>query len=840
MGVDRVVAGNVGQLKGREMAMIIEKKDYATNRHGYSLVLIGRMVFLAVLTGLLIASLLYAAPSGNEKSGNDSKVVPSTGDLKAGDLYAVVVGISKYQDKNINKIDSATTDAEDFAKFLKDQKKVFNEQHVRLLTDDEATKMEIDILLQSWLGKAKESDTIVIFLSGHGEPDLHSSNAFYFLPWDVRPQYLAQTAVRMSGFLNRVHEYKAKRVLLIADSCHSGGFLSEMSGPQAKSQGAKAVALTRFMEEMDASSGVAALFSSKPDQISWHLPPMRNSVFTHFLLKGLRGKADENRDGMVTFYEAYQYAWRLTKQRTNGKQEPYGRAPGIVGSFPIAVTEGHDLEGDSEKLLLLAAKSGNLNMVMGLLEDRVYINSRDNMTNDTPLILAARNGRTETVEFLIKKGAKVNDVNNHGDSALIAAAEHGHLDAVKLLLEGDAAVNRQNSEGEKALTLAARQGHLTVVEKLLEAGANIRARNNHGSTALILAARFGRDPVVRLLLRKNAEVNVEDKKHRTALSLAARFGHPAIVRLLLDAGAKVSFAKAESSNASPPEDKELLRMALKGDPEKTRHLLEKGATLGARTRAGDEPLTLAAGLGHVEVVKKLLDSGADVNKKASYESTPLKWAAMNGFSDSVELLLDRGAEVNVKDKGGATPLMYAAQNGHFDIVKVLCDRAANVNLRSTSGNTALILASEFGRTRTVAYLLKLGAQVDAASSSGRTCLMLAAENGHARIVDMLLEKGGDVLKTDDQGLDALMLASGNGHGRVVAALIAKGAKIDAQDGDGSTALMLAVKNNRAEVAKLLLDSGATAVVEDREGQTALDLAKSAGTEMAKLFKTDGG
>ncbi|MFH1115038.1 MAG: ankyrin repeat domain-containing protein [Pseudomonadota bacterium] len=787
-----------------------------------------------VVSGPAVADVSWAVSKENSVSA-DSAPTPSKADLRVGDLYAVVVGISDYKDKSINRIGSASVDARDFAEFLQGQKKVFKEQHVKLLTDDKATKMEIDILLQSWLKEAKESDTIVIFLSGHGEPDLHSENAFYFLPWDVRPQHPAQTAVRMSGFLNLVNQYRAKRVLLIADSCHSGGFLSEMSGPQAKSHGSRTLALTRFIEEMEASAGVAALFSSKPDQTSWHLPPMRNSVFTHYLLKGLKGKADVNGDGIVTFYEAYQYAWRLTKERTNGTQEPYGRAPRIVGSFPIAVTEGQDIEGDLERLLLLAAKSGNLKMVMGLLEDRAYVNCRDDSTNDTPLILAARYGRINVVETLIKKGAKVNEANSEGNTAVMAAAENGHCATVDRLLNNEASVNKQNRNGEKALTLAARNGHTDVAERLMAAKANVKARNDLRSTPLILASRFGHTPMVKLLLQHGSDPNAVDKMHRSALSLAARFGHAEIVKLLLGHGARVEFEESDARASDSTADRHFLRTVLNGDAEKTRKLLKGGAVLKAATGAGDEPLTLAAGLGYADVVKVLLDSGADVNKAAGYKSTPLKWAAMNGFTDTVRLLLDRGARVNVRDKGGATPLIYASQNGHREIVGLLVGRDADIHARSNSGNTALILAAEYGHTKTVADLLKLGAYVNAASDSGTTALMLAAKNGHSKTVEILLSRGAGVHARDQEGRNALMWASAAGHAGIAAKLLAKRAKVDVPDQDGATALILAVKNNHTEVAKLLLGARATAVAEDREGLTARDLAQSAGPDMAKLF-----
>ncbi len=59
----------------------------------------------------------------------------------------------------------------------------------------------------------------------------------------------------------------------------------------------------------------------------------------------------------------------------------------------------------------------------------------------TPLDWAARAGHTAVVEYLIRRGAKVNAADNDGWTPLHLAARHGHLEVVKLLVEHGADIH---------------------------------------------------------------------------------------------------------------------------------------------------------------------------------------------------------------------------------------------------------------------------------------------------------------------------------------------------------------------------------------------------------------
>lgn len=76
----------------------------------------------------------------------------------------------------------------------------------------------------------------------------------------------------------------------------------------------------------------------------------------------------------------------------------------------------------------------------------------DNAGN-TPLQIAALNGETEIVEFLLKAGCKVDTQNIDKDTPLIDAVENGHVDVVKLLLEAGANPRTVNASGDEPYEL---------------------------------------------------------------------------------------------------------------------------------------------------------------------------------------------------------------------------------------------------------------------------------------------------------------------------------------------------------------------------------------------------
>ena len=97
------------------------------------------------------------------------------------------------------------------------------------------------------------------------------------------------------------------------------------------------------------------------------------------------------------------------------------------------------------------------------------------------------------------------------------------------------------------------------------------------------------------------------------------------------------------------------------------------ATGGSATASS---LMEATTKGDSEKVKALLEKGADVNAKENNGLTALMRAAFAGQSEIVQALVAKGADVNTKVNNGFTALMMAKKKGHKEIVRILKEAGA--------------------------------------------------------------------------------------------------------------------------------------------------------------------
>ena len=273
----------------------------------------------------------FAESSSNETRGLKPADHSAYGrGIQSGDLYAVVVGISKYRDNRIPALKVSDKDARSVSDFLKTQKGLFKNLNVSLLQNEQATAEALQREFIYGLRKAGKDDTVIIFLSGHGVDDPKSPGEFFFLPYDADPEYVAVRGIHMNRqwFTERLD---AKRVLVIADACHSGGFAG--SGMKRLPP-----SLDKFMGQFKQSEGRIFITSSRADEYSRESTEQGHSLFTHYLLDGLSGKAADQA-GVVYLQPLYDYVYGMTKKASDGFQSPQmeGR---VVGEFPLAMVGG--------------------------------------------------------------------------------------------------------------------------------------------------------------------------------------------------------------------------------------------------------------------------------------------------------------------------------------------------------------------------------------------------------------------------------------------------------------------------------------------------------------------
>lgn len=126
-----------------------------------------------------------------------------------------------------------------------------------------------------------------------------------------------------------------------------------------------------------------------------------------------------------------------------------------------------------------------------LLQGRINFEYTD-IDGVSPLMMAAANGKTNIVEYLISKGAYVGRQSLNGKwTALEAAAGCGHIDIVKLLLKRGAKTDYRDYY-TTPLIVAAKNKHADIVELLLDAGArrSCRATPRRGDNGLIYSEQY--------------------------------------------------------------------------------------------------------------------------------------------------------------------------------------------------------------------------------------------------------------------------------------------------------------------------------------------------------------
>ncbi len=236
------------------------------------------------------------------------------------------------------------------------------------------------------------------------------------------------------------------------------------------------------------------------------------------------------------------------------------------------------------------------------------------------------------------------------------------------------------------------------VDLFVKAGVDLNAMNEKGQTALMLAAEKGHVRMLQALAKLNApSLNHADKSGNTALMTAARQGQENIVQALVESGADVNYTVPASEGAATPLQAALDTVDFKDEQMRViQYLLQKGADVKGRNKAGQFPLLFAVEHGNTEIVKVLIEHGADVNDADLKGGFALRTAACNGYPRLVTLLAEHGANMKMALPDGQTPLMCAVKAGHADTVKALLEKGAPVNAKTSGGSAALTEACQSG------------------------------------------------------------------------------------------------------------------------------------------------
>jgi uncharacterized caspase-like protein len=224
-------------------------------------------------------------------------------------VWVVVVGIADYQ--RIEKLNYTDDDAYRMYSYYKSPEGGgLPDNQIKVLIDEDATRNNVMRSMNDIYSQAGSNDVIIFYFSGHGARDA-------FVLWEYSGSTPNNRGLLLHEEINTLFERSpAKYKYIIADACHSGS-----SGRQ----GVKSAAATEqhyYQTFEQSSGGFVMLLSSMSNEYSLETSGIRQGVFTHFLIRGLKGEADANKDRIVSVVELFDYVESNVSTYTKRRQNP--------------------------------------------------------------------------------------------------------------------------------------------------------------------------------------------------------------------------------------------------------------------------------------------------------------------------------------------------------------------------------------------------------------------------------------------------------------------------------------------------------------------------------------
>ena len=228
---------------------------------------------------------------------------------------ALIIGIENY-----SKSPDATyanLDAKYFYEYVKNTFGVKTE-NIKLMINQEANLVDTIGALNKWLpGKIRKNQTdLIIYFAGHG---LASSDGkeLYLLPQDGDSDLLERTAISRTEIFQIISKLKPKSVTMFLDTCYSGVSRDDET-LLASARPVRIVA-----DEQETPNNFTIFSASQLDQISSGFKEAKHGIFSYYLMKGMEGKADANKDKKITNAELLAYMDENVAQKASelGRQQ---------------------------------------------------------------------------------------------------------------------------------------------------------------------------------------------------------------------------------------------------------------------------------------------------------------------------------------------------------------------------------------------------------------------------------------------------------------------------------------------------------------------------------------
>jgi ankyrin repeat protein len=463
----------------------------------------------------------------------------------------------------------------------------------------------------------------------------------------------------------------------------------------------------------------------------------------------------------------------------------------LAADDPRAVLRDHGLceeidRSEAQDHFHAACKGGNLEAVRAYVALGINLNSRAEISFETPLIRAAEGDQSEVVRVLAAAGADLQGRDGGGDTALMSAINWSHPE---------------------------------VLRTLLEVGASPDVPDNYENYPLVKALESGNDELITIMMASRASPNIGAATKDSALHWCLRQRDGDRLRELL--------ARPEANrNLATATGDTLLHLAThEQDSDSVEALLEAGADANRVNDWGWTPRDVAVALEAGSLLaERFEDAGASLTK-----ADAIAFFAAIGANKRKPMLaaLDAGLPIETLDYRGRTGYLHALSEGKDKLAELLRERGANVNALDGDENNALAHVDSNERRK---HLLEVGVAASYRDSFGKLRqpgLEAVLEDDDPELLRTLLDRRTNFRDLSDLSSCHLSMIWGNFEDRLDAraetlrALGAAGADIEAIDGDRSSLLLGHINRAHEPCVLALLDVGANLEHEDRNFITPL-------------------
>jgi hypothetical protein len=275
-----------------------------------------------------VATLVFGAD-------HPERVIPlnpaKKGEFEKQPKIAVVVGVGAYpRESGFGQLHYSAKDAENIAAELGAQG-----YSVKLLVDSKANK---NLLRQTLVGVAemvdKNAGTVIFFFSGHGF-EYKGSN--YLATADSVVSDLGSSGLKVDDVEDLLKHSGAKRRILWLDACRND-----------PGTGAKGTGTARPFSRLSAAEGTRILYATKAGEVSYENELLQQGVFSHYLIRALKGEAAES-DGLITFQDLASYVGGAVQSYSFGQgqtQVPYAAGEASDDFLVANVAKGISVVND--------------------------------------------------------------------------------------------------------------------------------------------------------------------------------------------------------------------------------------------------------------------------------------------------------------------------------------------------------------------------------------------------------------------------------------------------------------------------------------------------------------